>query len=159
MKERMDYSSAAPGLMKALNGLQHYVDHSSLESSLLELVRIRASQINGCAYCLDMHTKDARAAGETEMRIYTLSAWRETPFYTARERAALEWTEALTAISTSHVTDELYARVREQFAEAELADLSGAIIMINAWNRLAIPFRDIPGVYQPKPRTKEAAKV
>ena len=113
MKERMDYASAAPGLMKALNGLQHYVDHGSIESSLLELIRIRASQINGCAYCLDMHTKDARAAGETEMRIYTLSAWRETPFYTDRERAALEWTEALTLIASNPVTDELFAQVRE----------------------------------------------
>jgi AhpD family alkylhydroperoxidase len=156
MKERMDYSSASRGLMKALNGLQHHVDHSSIESSLLELVRIRASQINGCAYCLDMHTKDARAAGETEMRIYTLSAWRETPFFTDRERAALEWTEALTSIATSHVTDELFARMREHFTETELADLSGAIIMINAWNRLAIPFRDVPGVYQPKPRAEAA---
>ena len=154
MKERMDYSSAAPGLMKALNGLQHYVDHSSIETSLLELVRIRASQINGCAYCLDMHTKDARAAGETEQRIYTLSAWRETPFYSDRERAALEWTETLTSIATDKVSDELFERVRQHFTETELADLSGAIIMINAWNRLAIPFRDVPGVYQPKPRAK-----
>ncbi len=157
MKERMDYSSAAPGLMKALNGLQHYVDHCGLEVSLLELVRIRASQINGCAYCLDMHTKDARANDETEQRIYALSAWRETPFYSDRERAALEWTEALTLIASNSVSDELFERVRKHFTEAELAALSGAIIMINGWNRLAIPFRDVPGVYQPGPRAKVAA--
>ncbi|MEP6984510.1 MAG: carboxymuconolactone decarboxylase family protein [Chloroflexota bacterium] len=150
MKERMDYSSAAPVLMKALNGLQSAVDHSSLEGSLLELVRIRASQINGCAYCLDMHTKDARAKGESEMRIYTLSAWRETPFFSDRERAALEWTETLTLIATDKVSDDLFERTRQHFTETELAELSGAIIMINAWNRLAIPFRDVPGVYQPK---------
>jgi len=156
MKERMDYSSAAPGLMKALNGLQHYVDTCSLEGSLLELVRIRASQINGCAYCIDMHTKDARAKGETEQRIYMLNAWRESPFYTDRERAALEWTETLTLISSDKVSDALFERVRQQFSETELADLSGAIIMINGWNRLAIPFRDVPGVYQPKPHAKVA---
>jgi AhpD family alkylhydroperoxidase len=156
MKERMDYSSAAPGLMKALNGLQHYVDTCSLEGSLLELVRIRASQINGCAYCIDMHTKDARAKGETEQRIYMLNAWRESPFYTDRERAALEWTETLTLISSDKVSDTLFERVRQQFSETELADLSGAIIMINGWNRLAIPFRDVPGVYQPKPHAKAA---
>ena len=156
MKERMDYSSAAPGLMKALNSLQHYVDTCSIEGNLLELVRIRASQINGCAYCIDMHTQDARANGETEQRIYALSAWRETPFYTDRERAALEWTETLTLIATDKVSDELFERVREQFSEKELADLSGAIIMINGWNRLAIPFRDVPGVYHPKPQVKTA---
>jgi AhpD family alkylhydroperoxidase len=156
MKERMDYSSAAPGLMKALNGLQRYVDTCSLEGSLLDLVRIRASQINGCAYCIDMHTKDARANGETEQRIYMLNAWRESPFYSDRERAALEWTETLTLISSDKVSDALFERVRQQFSETELADLSGAIIMINGWNRLAIPFRDVPGVYQPKSQAKVA---
>src|SRR5690242_18012650 len=157
MKERMDYASASPGLMKALDGLQHFVDHSSLEGSLLELVRIRASQINGCAYCIDMHTKDARANDETEQRIYALSAWRETPFYTHRERAALEWTEALTLVANHPDFDDLFERVRKHFTETELAELSGAIIMINGWNRLAIPFRDVPGTYQPKPRAKAAA--
>jgi len=156
MKERMDYSGASPGLIKALNGLQHFVDHCSLEGSLLELVRIHASQINGCAYCIDMHTKDARANGETEMRIYALNAWRETPFFTDRERAALEWAETLTLIASNHVSDELFERVRQHFTETELAELCGAIIMINGWNRLAIPFRDVPGVYQPKPQTKAA---
>jgi len=156
MKERMDYSSAAPGLMKALNGLQRYVDTCSLEGSLLELVRIRVSQINGCAYCIDMHTKDARAAGETEQRIYMLNAWRESPFYSDRERAALAWAEALTLISSDKVSDELFEHTRQHFNETELADLSGAIIMINGWNRLAIPFRDVPGVYQPKLHTKAA---
>ena len=154
MKERMDYSSAAPGLMKALNGLQNYVDHCSIEKPLLELIRIRASQINGCAYCIDMHTKDARAADETEQRIYALSAWRETPFFTDRERAALEWTETLTLIASDKVSDTLFEEVRQHFTETELADLSGVIIMINGWNRLAIPFRDVPGVYEPKPRAK-----
>jgi AhpD family alkylhydroperoxidase len=157
MKERMDYSSASPALMKALNGLQRAVDESSLEQSLLELVRIRASQINGCAYCIDMHTKDARANDETEQRIYALNAWRETPFFSERERAALEWTEALTLISNNHIPDELFERVRGQFSETELTELCGAIIMINGWNRLAIPFRDVPGVYQPKPKAKAAA--
>ena len=156
MKERMDYSAASPGLMKALDGLQQFVDHSSLEGSLLELVRIRTSQINGCAYCIDMHTKDARANDETEQRIYALSAWRETPFYTHRERAALEWTEALTLVANHPDFDDLFERVRKHFTETELAELSGAIIMINGWNRLAIPFRDVPGTYQPKPRAKAA---
>src|SRR5215217_1227940 len=117
MKERMDYSSASPGLMKALNGLQHFVEHTSLEGSLLELIRIRASQINGCAYCIDMHTKDARANDETEQRIYMLNAWRESPFYTDRERAALEWTETLTLIASNPVSDELFERVRQHFTE------------------------------------------
>src|SRR5512144_2467815 len=120
MKERMDYSSAAPGLMKALNGLQNYVDHSSLEGSLLELVRIRVSQINGCAYCIDMHTKDARAAGESEQRLYAVVVWREAPFFSERERAALAWTEAVTLVSRDQVPDEVYELARKHFTEKEL---------------------------------------
>jgi AhpD family alkylhydroperoxidase len=130
--------------------LQRVVDQCGLEFSLLELVKTRASQINGCAYCLDMHTKDARAAGETEQRLYLLNAWRESPFYSERERAALAWTEALTTIADSHeVSDALYAEARAQFSDKELVDLSLAIIAINGWNRLAIPFRSEPGHYQP----------
>jgi AhpD family alkylhydroperoxidase len=120
-----------------------------LESRLFELVKIRASQINGCAYCIDMHTKDARHAGETEQRIYALNAWRETPFFTDRERAALEWTEAVTRLGDSHVPDDLYERVARQFDEAELVALTFGVIVINSWNRLSISFRPPVGSYQP----------
>lgn len=122
---------------------------ASLEPSLLELVKIRASQINGCAYCIDMHTKDARLAGETEQRIYALSAWRETPFFTERERAALEWTEAVTRVSETHVPDEVYEHVRRHFNEAEIVALTFAVVIINGWNRLAVAFRTPAGSYQP----------
>jgi AhpD family alkylhydroperoxidase len=121
-----------------------------LEHSLLRLVEIRASQINGCAYCLDMHTKDARAAGETEQRIYALNAWRETPFFTDRERAALEWAEAVTLVAETHVPDDVYERVTEQFSEEELVDLTFAVVVINSWNRLQVSFRPLVGDYQPK---------
>ena len=121
-----------------------------LEHSLLKLVEIRASQINGCAYCLDMHTKDARAAGETEQRIYALSAWRETPFLTDRERAALEWTEAVTLVAETRVPDDVYEHVRQQFSEEELVELTFAVIVINSWNRLQVSFRPHVGDYQPK---------
>jgi AhpD family alkylhydroperoxidase len=149
MTQRMNYTQASPDGFKAIYGLQQYVDNCGLEHPLLELVKMRASQINGCAYCLDMHSKDARAAGETEQRLYVLNAWREAPFYSDRERAALAWTEALTKISKGPVSDELYAEARKQFSEKELTDLSLAIIAINGWNRLAIPFRSEPGHYQP----------
>ncbi|HEX3878488.1 MAG TPA: carboxymuconolactone decarboxylase family protein [Bryobacteraceae bacterium] len=139
-------SSAA---YKAMYGLEKTVRASGLEHTLLALVKMRASQINGCAFCLDMHSKDARAAGETEQRLYALNAWRETPFYSDRERAALEWTEALTLISTNHVEDELYERVRKYFSEDELMNLSLAVVTINAWNRLSISMRSVPGSYQP----------
>lgn len=128
--------------------LQAHVERCGLESSLLELVKFRVSQINGCAYCLDMHSKDARAAGETEQRLYTLPAWRETPFYSERERAALAWTEALTLIADTHAPDDVYTAARTQFNEAELVDLTAAIVAINGWNRLAIGFRSEPGSYQ-----------
>lgn len=129
--------------------LQAHVDACGFEHALLELVKMRASQINGCAYCLDMHSKDARAAGETEQRLYLLDAWREAPCYSARERAALAWTEALTRIAGNEVSDALYEEARKHFSEKELVDLSFAIIAINGWNRLAIPFRSPVGSYRP----------
>jgi AhpD family alkylhydroperoxidase len=150
MKERLNYAAVAPNALKAMRELEKYVHGSGLERPLYELVKTRASQINGCAYCLDMHTKDARKAGETEQRLYALSAWRETPFYTERERAALEWTEALTVISESDVPDVLYDSVRKHFNEKEIVALTMAIIAINGWNRLAISFRTIPGSYTPQ---------
>ena len=121
-----------------------------LERPLFELVKIRASQINGCAYCIDMHTKDARLAGETEQRIYALNAWRETPFFSDRERAALEWTEAVTRVSDTHVPDEIHERVSAHFDEAELVALTFGVVVINSWNRLAVSFRAPAGTYQPK---------
>jgi len=139
----------APEALNAMLALEKYVHGSVLERPLYELVKTRASQINGCAFCLDMHTKDARKAGETEQRLYALSAWRETPFYTERERVALAWTEALTLISENDVSDELYENVSKHFSEGERVALTMAIIAINGWNRLAISFRTVPGSYQP----------
>jgi len=150
MKERLNYAEIAPDALKAMLGLEKYVAGSGLERPLYELVKTRASQINGCAYCLDMHTKDARKAGETEQRLYALNAWRETPFYTERERAALEWTETLTLISENDVPDSLYDSVRKHFDEKEMVALTMAIIAINGWNRLAIGFRTVPGTYKPQ---------
>ncbi len=149
MSTRIDFSHVAPGAFRAMFGLEKYVRESGLESSLLHLIKMRASQINGCAYCLDMHSKDARAAGETEQRLYVLNAWREAPFYTERERAALAWTESLTLISKNDVSDEVYAEARKHFTEEELVNLSLAIIAINGWNRLSIGFRAEVGSYQP----------
>ena len=149
MSTRIDYSKVAPGALRAMFGLEGYIRGCGLEESLLNLIRMRASQINGCAYCLDMHSKDARAAGETEQRLYLLDAWREAPFYTERERAALAWTEALTLVSEDHVPDEVFNEVRQHFNEQELANLSLAIVSINGWNRLSIAFRAEPGIYQP----------
>src|SRR5919201_1321717 len=149
MKARINVMNVNPGIIHAMLGLEKQVSKAGLETKLLDLVRMRASQINGCAYCLDMHSKDARAAGETEQRLYGLSAWRETPYYSARERAALEWTEALTLVSESHVPDDVYERVREQFSEDELAHLSLAIVSINGWNRLNVAARTVPGDYVP----------
>lgn len=149
MTQRHDYKAIVPKAYTAMLGLENYVKNCGLEKSLLELVRTRSSQINGCAYCLDMHTKDARVAGETEQRLYTLSAWRETPFFTDRERAALEWTESVTQISSNHISDDLYERVHQYFDDRELVDLTMAVIAINGWNRLAIAFRSEPGNYQP----------
>jgi AhpD family alkylhydroperoxidase len=150
MEARIDYGKHAPGARTAMYGLERYVRECGLELSLLELVRMRASQMNGCAFCIDMHSKDAREEGETEQRLYALSAWREAPFYTDRERAALEWTEAVTDVAGSRVEDEVYAKARAQFSEAELVNLTMAIVAINGWNRLAISFRVEVGAYQPK---------
>jgi len=150
MNPRLDYSKTAPNAIKGLLELEKYVANSGLERPLYELVKIRASQINGCAFCLDMHTKDARKAGETEQRIYALNAWRETPFYTNRERAALDWTEALTLISENEIPDSLYQATQGYFTENEMITLTMAIIAINGWNRLAISFRTVPGSYEPK---------
>ena len=150
MKERLNYAAVAPDAFKAMLEMEKYVQNSGLEHTLYELVKTRASQINGCAYCLDMHTKDARLAGETEQRLYALNAWRETPFYSERERAALAWAEALTLISQNEVSDELYNATRNHFNEKEIMALSMAIIAINGWNRLAISFRKLPGSYQSK---------
>ena len=147
MEKRLDYSKAAPGSAQAMFKLQKFVEDSGLERPLLELVKIRVSQINGCAFCLDMHTKDARALGESEHRLYALNAWRETPFFTERERAALAWAEVVTLISQSHASDEEFQAARTQFSEEELVKLTMAIIAINGWNRLAISFRETPGTY------------
>ncbi len=149
MKQRLNYGKTAPEAIKSLLDLETYLHHSSLDKIIFELVKTRASQINGCAYCIDMHTKDARKAGETEQRLYALSAWRETSFYTDKERAALEWTEELTLIAQHHVADELYNKMLQHFSEKELVDLTMAIVAINAWNRLAIPFRSEAGSYNP----------
>jgi AhpD family alkylhydroperoxidase len=147
MKARIDLMHTAPGVIQAMLGLERQVGESGLDHKLLDLVRMRASQINGCSYCLDMHSKDARLNGETEQRLYGLNAWRETPYYSARECAALEWTEALTLVSESHVPDDVYERVREQFSQDELVHLSLAIVSINGWNRLNIAARTVPGSY------------
>ena len=136
-------------LVRALQQLTREVTQAGIERALLHLVEIRASQLNGCAYCIDMHTKDARALGESEQRIYALSAWRETPFFTDRERAALEWTEAVTRVGDTHVPDAIYQRVREQFNEQELLTLTFMVAVINSWNRLAVSFRAPVGTYQP----------
>jgi len=149
MKARIDVMHVSPGIIHAMLGLERQVQKAGLDSKLLDLVRMRASQINGCAYCLDMHSKDARANGETEQRLYGLDAWRETPYYSPRERAALDWTEALTLVSETRVPDEVYERVREQFSEEELANLSLAIVAINGWNRLNVAARTVPGDYVP----------
>jgi AhpD family alkylhydroperoxidase len=150
MQARLEGQKVAPGAYHAMLNLESYVRKSSrLEPSLLELVKMRASQINGCAYCLDMHSKDARANGETEQRLYALNAWRETPFFTDRERAALAWTEAVTEVSQTHVPDSVYDEVRQRFTEEELVNLTLAVATINAWNRLCISFRAVPGQYQP----------
>ena len=149
MEPRLEYDKVSPELYKAMLGLEGAVRRSGLEPSLLELIKTRASQINGCAFCIDMHTKDARARGETEQRLYALNAWEETPFFSDRERAALRWTETVTLVSETHAPDAVYEEVRRHFSEKELVDLTWAIAAINAWNRIAISFRSVPGKYQP----------
>ncbi len=147
MTQRIVYKDASPEAFKALLHTEMQVHKSGLEESLVELVKMRASQINGCAYCLDMHSKDARAQGETEQRLYLLNAWREAPFYSDRERAALAWTEAVTCIADAEISDELYAEVRQHFDEKAIVDLTLAVIAINGWNRMAIAFRSKVGDY------------
>lgn len=156
MQPRLEIQKVAPEAYRAMNALGIYVRNSGLEPGLVELVKVRASQINGCSFCIDMHTKDARAAGETEQRLYGLTAWHETPFYTERERAALAWTEALTRISETHAPDDVYEEVRKHFTELEIVNLSMAIVAINSWNRLALGFRTVPGSYQPKAHVEHA---
>jgi AhpD family alkylhydroperoxidase len=153
MSERLNAMQLAPDAYKALFGVEQYVRSSGLEPSLVELVKLCASYINGCAYCVDMHTKDARAAGETEQRLFAVPVWRETPYFTDRERAALEWTEAVTEIGMGGVPDDLYEEVAAHFNEKEIVDLTMAVIAINAWNRAAISFGTVPGSYQPPAKT------
>ncbi len=153
MQARLNPRDAAPEAMNALSRLHVHVRNCGLEHNLLELVKLRASQMNGCAWCMDMHSKELRSAGETEQRLYLLSAWRECPFYTARERAALAWTEALTALHGADVPDHLYASAREQFSEEQLVNLTLAIIAINGANRMNIAFRTVPGDYRVRGKT------
>ena len=149
MKPRVNVVENGKSAMNAMLTFSGYAEKSGLEHSLLNLVYFRVSQINGCAYCLDMHSKDLRAAGETEQRLYLLDAWRETPLYSDRERAALEWAEAVTLITHGHVPDEVFEKARAQFSEEELINLTMAIVSINSWNRLNISLRTVPGTYQP----------
>jgi len=149
MQPRLDYHRVAPEALEAMYAVERYARKSGLEPKLLELVKVRASQINGCAYCIDMHTKDARAQGESEQRLYAVGVWREAPFFTERECAALAWTEAVTLVSHGHVPDQVYEVARQEFDEKELVDLTMAIIAINGWNRLAVSFRAVAGTYQP----------
>lgn len=157
MDSRLNYSKVAPEGIRALGGLEEYLRKSGLEPDLLNLIKARASQLNGCAYCLDMHTKDARAAGETEQRLYALSVWRGTPFYTDRERAALGWTDAVTLVSQGPIPDALYQEARRHFSEKELVDLTLGVVAVNGWNRLSIAFRTVPGTYSPKARAPGGA--
>ena len=151
MSPRIDVTKHSDAV-KAMYGLERIAREGGIERKLLHLIKTRVSQINGCAYCIDMHTKDARAEGESEQRLYGLSAWQESPFYTPRERAALEWAETLTQIASHHVTDELFARTREHFNEAEIVGLTFAVIAINGWNRLNVAFRTVPGTYRSQVR-------
>lgn len=153
---RIDYGKVAPDAVAAMRHLEAYVRSCGLEPSLLELVRLRASQLNGCAYCIDMHTKDARSAGEAEQRLYTVAVWEETGFFTARERAALAWTEAVTRLGPDRVSDDVYRLAREQLGERELVDLTIAVIAINGWNRLGVAFRPEPGSYRSAPAAGSA---
>ena len=149
MEPRIDYLKSARGAYHALLGIEHYLEQSGLEVSLQNLIKLRVSQINGCAYCIDMHWKDLRAAGESEQRLYGLDAWEESPYYTDRERAALAWAESVTNIQEGHVPDGVFERVKKFFNDKELADLTLAVTAINSWNRLSIAARTVPGTYQP----------
>ena len=154
MKPRIDVMKFSGGAMEALLGLERYIAQCGLERSLIHLIKLRASQMNGCAYCIDMHWKDARALGESEQRLYGLDAWHESPYYSDRERAALAWTEAVTFIAQGHAADEAFELVRAQFSEKEVADLTFAIATINAWNRLATSLRSPAGSYRPRSHQK-----
>jgi AhpD family alkylhydroperoxidase len=159
MQPRIDFMNADAAAGRALLALQNHVNSSGLERPLLELVKLRASQINHCAYCIDMHTKDALAAGESAQRLFLLDAWREAPFYSERERAALEWTESVTLLADTEVPDEVYALARQQFTEEELVKLTYAIVAINAWNRLCVSFRAKAGTYEVRKSTAREAQV
>jgi len=148
MKARIEFRNANPKIMPLLLAIESYLRNSSLDARLLNLIDVRASQINGCAHCLDMHSKDARSEGETEQRLYALEAWRETPFFDERERAALAWTEAVTRVADGHVPNDVYEEARRRFSEQELVDLTLAVASINTWNRLNIAFRTVPGSYR-----------
>lgn len=152
---RMSWSKTVPKAYQLMLDIEHFAEETSLEPRLKELVKIRASQLNGCAHCLDMHTKDARALRETEQRIYVLSAWREAPFYSPRERAALEWCESLTLLSESGAPDEVYAGLEQQFSPQEIVELTLVIVVINSWNRLAVGFRSNVGDYVSRKKTRE----
>ncbi len=157
MEERIHYMKVSAGAHHALLELEKYLRECGLEEPLLNLVKLRASQINGCAYCLDMHWKDLRALGESEQRLYSLDAWQESPYYSDRERAALAWTEAVTRVSETHVPDEVYEEAKKHFSEKELADLTVAVANINSWNRMSIAARTAPGTYQPAGRELKKA--
>lgn len=157
MQPRIDYRKYSQDAVKSLYDIEKYLASSGLEPKLLHLIKMRASQINGCAYCLDMHSLDARSAGETEQRLYTLDAWHEAPFFSDRERAALAWTEAVTRVSETHVPDKVFDEVKKQFTEKEIVDLTLALGMINLWNRLAISMRAVPGHYRPSKSSTAAS--
>ncbi|HUJ09880.1 MAG TPA: carboxymuconolactone decarboxylase family protein [Verrucomicrobiae bacterium] len=157
MQPRIKIGNVSPGAYKAMLGLETYLHQCGLDTKLLDLLKLRVSQINGCAYCIDMHWKDLRAAGETEQRLYGLDAWRESPSYTDRERAALAWAEAVTLVTDGHVPDEVFEEARSQFNEEELSNLTLAVVAINGWNRLSIAFRVVPGTYQPAKEKHQAA--
>ena len=156
MEARLDYYTVAPDAVRALLGLETYLADSGLGKPLLELVKVRASQLNACPFCLDLHSRHARKGGEDERRLYLLAAWRESPGYTDRERAALAWTDAVTDLSDGHVSDEVFAAVRPHFSDKELADLTLAVAAINAWNRLSISFRLVPGSTPTLPKSSKS---
>jgi AhpD family alkylhydroperoxidase len=149
MNPRLDFRKFRPELLQAMQGLEQYIASSGLDPKLVHVLKLRVSQINGCAYCIDMHSLDARAHGESEQRLYALDAWRETPFYTDRERAALAWVESITRVSETHVPDSDFDEVKAYFTDQEIVDLTFVASTINAWNRLAIPLRSVPGRYRP----------
>jgi len=157
MEPRINITTVNPGALKAMLGLESYLRQSGLDTKLLDLVKLRVSQINGCAYCLDMHWKDLRAAGETEQRLYGLNAWRESPYYNERERAALAWAEAVTLVADGHVPDDVFEKAHRHFNDDELASLTLGIVAINGWNRLSIAFRTTPGTHQPAAKEEHRA--